>query len=144
MKKYFVIAVLALVAVFAVSCNKNKKVDIVGHVWICHENIDTLDAHISMDISMDFINADSVEATTYIVTPVENETQIVRRPYTWDGEKNLVIYRTNEDNTITTRNLTYVKETEEFHMPLDQIEGDNTAQMIELMGIDELVFKKVK
>ena len=144
MKKYFVIAVLALVAVFAVSCNKNKKVDIVGHTWTCHENVDTLDAHISMDLSLAFINADSVDATTSIVAPGRNETQTVRRSYTWDGEKNLVIYRTNEDNTILTRNLTYVKETEEFHMPLDQIEGDNTAQMIELMGIDELVFKKVK
>ena len=54
------------------------------------------------------------------------------------------LYRTNEDNTTSTRNLTYVKETEEFHMPLDQIEGDNTAQLISLMGFDELVFKKVK
>ena len=144
MKKYFVIAVLALVAVFAVSCNKNKKVDIVGHVWICHENIDTLDAHISMDISMDFINADSVEATTYIVTPVENETQIVRRPYTWDGEKNLVLSKTEEDNTVRTRAMTYNKETEEFSLPLDQMEGENTEEMIALTGLDVLVFKKVK
>ena len=144
MKKYFVIAVMALVAVFAVSCNKNKKIDIVGHAWNCHENIDTMGMHISMDLSLAFINADSVDATTIIVTPVQNETQTVRRAYTWDGEKNLVVYKPNEDNTTSTRNLTYVKETEEFHMSLDQIEGDNTAQMIDLMGIDELVFKKVK
>ena len=144
MKKYFFIAVLALVAVFAVSCNKNKKIDLVGHAWNCHENIDTLDAHISMDISLAFNDADSVYATTSIVTPDRNETKTVRRAYTWDGEKNLVIYLTNDDNTISTRNLTYVKETEEFHMPLDQIEGDNTAQLIALIGFDELVFKKVK
>lgn len=144
MRKYFFIAVLALVAVFAVSCNKDKKIDLVGHAWNYHGNIDTLDAHIVIDLSLAFNDADSVDATTSIVTPDQSESKTVRRAYSWDGEKNLVVYRTKDDNTISTRNLTYVKETEEFHMTLDQIEGDNTAQMIALIGIDELVFKKVK
>ena len=40
--------------------------------------------------------------------------------------------------------MTYNKETEEFSLPLDQMEGENTEQMIALTGLDVLVFKKVK
>ena len=140
MKKYFVVAILALVTVFAVSCNRDKKIDLVGHTWSCHENIDTLDAQISLDLIMAFNDADSVDATTSIVTPDRTETTTVRRAYTWDGEKYLVFYRTNE----STRTFTYKKKTEEFYLPLDQIEGGNNAQLIALTGLDTLVFKKVK
>ena len=144
MKKYFVIAVMALVAVFAISCNKEKKIDIVGHEWLYNGDIDTMGIHIKIDMGLSFPTADSVDITTSITSPVYNNSLAIRWAYTWDGEKNLVVSKTEEDNTVRTRYLTYNKETEEFYMPLRQVEDDNTEEMIALTGLDVLVFKKVK
>ena len=144
MKKYFVIAVMALIAVFAVSCNKEKKIDIVGHEWLYTGSVDTMGLHIDLGIDMAFNDADSVDMTTSITSSVYNQSVVSRWAYTWDGEKNLVLSKTDEDNTVRTRAMTYNKETEEFSLPLDQMEGDNTDQMIALTGLDVLVFKKVK
>lgn len=73
-----------------------------------------------------------------------NESAVSKWAYTWDGEKNLVLSKTEEDNTVRTRAMTYNKETEKFSLPLDQMEGENTEQMIALTDLDVLVFKKVK
>lgn len=144
MKKYLVIAVLALVAVFAVSCNKDKKVVVVGHEWLFTGTIDTMGVHLDLAMGMAFNDADSVDMTTSITSSGNNQSKVSRWAYTWDGEKNLVLSRTGNDNNIKSRAMTYNKETEEFTMPLDQIEGDNTEQMMSLTGLDVLVFKKVK
>ena len=144
MKKYFVIAVMALVAVFAVSCNKEKKIDIVSHEWLYTGSVDTMGIHIDLGIDMAFNAADSVDITTSVTSSVFNESAAAKWAYTWDGEKNLVLSKTEEDNTVRTRAMTYNKETEEFSLPLDQMEGENTEEMIALTGLDVLVFKKVK
>jgi len=144
MKKYFVIAVMALVAVFAVSCNNNKKIDLVGHAWQYQGSIDTMDMHIDVTLTLDFDDAEYVSIATTIVSSVYNETTNSRNAYSWDGEKYLVIYKTNNDSSVTSRNLTYDKKTEEFTMMLDQNESEDTEQMIALIGTDRFVFKKVK
>ena len=135
---------MALVAVFAVSCNKEKKIDVVGHEWLYTGTIDTMGVHIDLGIDMAFNHADSVDMTSSVTTSGYNNSFVSRWAYTWDGEKNLVLSLTDEDNTVKTRAMTYNKETEEFSMPLDQLEGDNTEQMIALTGLDVLVYKKVK
>ena len=135
---------MALVAVFAVSCNKEKKIDIVGHEWLYTGSVDTMGLHLDLGINMAFNGADSVDMTSSIASSVVNESVVSKWAYTWDGEKNLVLSKTDENNTVRTRSMTYNKETEEFSMPLDQLEGDNTQQMMALTGLDVLVFKKVK
>ena len=144
MKKYLVIVVMALVAVFAVSCNKEKKIDIVGHAWQYQGAIDTMGLHIDMEIVMDFNNADSVDIVSSMTSSIYTQSKTNKFAYTWDGEKNLVLNRTPNDTTVTTRYLTYNKETEEFSMPLNQIESEDADEMIALTGVDVLVFKKIR
>ncbi|MBR3528233.1 MAG: hypothetical protein IKN84_01070 [Bacteroidales bacterium] len=134
MKKFFAMAAIAFMTLFAVSCGSDDEQEsFVGSKWNSTNAISYMGQTGSFDLNMNVLSQDSLQFGIDITFMGRTESMLDNFAYTLDNDQNLTIYESDGN-----MNLTYDKGADTYTMLVDE------AEAVEMLGMDKVTFHRVK